>query len=218
MNRAQRGFSFIEILVVMAIISVLATMVVVVIPRITETSKQTKSQDNVKNICTFLMLRAQKKGWKALPYNGKNFTLAVVAHGDIDLRQKANLETLFSPGDVEYGLEFAEFKRFEEITKEALKADTDFHELTSYAGRRNAEKDFRITPSQEQAGTMIICDDDDGPLHHKDGIIAGYSNAAARFIEWEDLGMSRPDNPDAPDEFLGDAATGDNELQKLYGR
>ncbi len=119
MNRAsaQRGFSFIEILVVMAIISVLATMVVVVIPRITESQNQTKSADNVKSICTFLLLRAQKKGWQSLPYNGKNFTLAVVASGDIDLRQKANLETLFSPGDVEYALDlpfsFAQLERLE---------------------------------------------------------------------------------------------------------
>ena len=214
MGSRQRGFSFIEILVVMGIISVLVSMVVVLIPMVQEKSRQSKSTDNVKSMLTHMVSRRTSRGgWPR--YNGKNFVLSLVATNQIDRRNKMNLEMLFSPGDVLYKLEDVDLDRYKDITKKALKNATDFHELTSYAGRRNDERDFLITPDQESLGTIIICDDDDGPLHHPDGIVAGYSNGGARFLEWEDLDMSPPEDADNPDEFLGDA--GEGELMKLYG-
>jgi len=210
----QGGFSFIEILVVMGIISVLVSMVVVLIPMVQEKSRQTKSTDNVHSMVTLMVSRRTSRGgWPR--YSGKNFVLSLVATNQLDRRKKMNLEVLFSPGDVLYKLDDVDLDRYKDITKKALKNGTDFHELTSYAGRRNAERDFLITPDQESLSTIIICDDDDGPLHHPNGIVAGYSNGAARFLEWEDLDMSPPEDPDHPDEFLGDA--GEGELMKLYG-
>lgn len=65
-------------------------------------------------------------------------------------------------------------------------------------------------------GTIIICDDDEGALHHPGGIVAGYSNAASVFMEWEDLDMAPPEDADKPEEFLGDNAENE-ELMKMYG-
>lgn len=215
-RRRQRGFSFIEILVVMAIIGVLATMVVALVPMIQERGRRTKSQDNVRSLLLFMIDRRAGKvsgGWPR--YNGKNFVLSVVATKDLDIRRKENLELLFSPGDVEYTLEDVDMKQYEEINKTSLK-DGDFHTLTSYAGRRNGDSEYRVTPDQESMGTLLICDDDDGALHHPDGLVCGYSGGDVRYKEWEEFDMNQPD-PDMPDEFLGDAASNE-ELQKMLGR
>jgi prepilin-type N-terminal cleavage/methylation domain-containing protein len=219
-TRREAGFSFIEILVVMGIISVLVSMVVVLIPNLQERSRQTKSKDNVKNMVTMMLGRRTQKttgGWP--PYSGKNFVLSLVATRQIDIRNPQNLETLFSPGDAVFTLERTDKDRYKDVTKDALKNGTDFHELTSYAGRRNGpnDREYLITPDQEKIGTIIICDDDEGPLHHPDGIVAGYTNAAVRFLEWEELDMLPPEDADNPDEFLGDAASHPM-LQAMYGR
>jgi prepilin-type N-terminal cleavage/methylation domain-containing protein len=210
----QAGFSFIEILVVMGIISVLVSMVVVLIPTIQERSRQTKSKDNVRTMITLMIGRRSEKvsgGWPR--YSGKNFVLSLVATNQLDRRNQQNLEVLFSPGDSLYTMEDVDPDRYKDVTKSALKNDTDFHELTSYAGRRNSSNDREhvITPDDEKRGVMIICDDDDGPLHHPDGIVAGYTNGSVRFLEWEDLDIPVPEDARNPEPFLGD----DSEHEQL---
>lgn len=211
----QAGFSFIEILVVMAIIGLLAGMVAALVPWVQERARQTKSKENIKNIATFMIARRTGKvsgGWPR--YNGKNFVLSVIATKDLDIRRKENLEILFSPGDQEFILEETDTKRYEDINKKSLK-DGDFHELTSYAGRRNDETEHRITSDDESKGALIICDDDYGALHHKDGMVCAYTGGDVRFKEWEEFDMVQPD-PRQPDEFLGDAASHE-ELQHMLG-
>jgi prepilin-type N-terminal cleavage/methylation domain-containing protein len=217
-RRKQAGFSFIEILVVMGIISVLVSMVVLIIPTIQERSNQTKSKDNVKNMITMMMMRVTSKGvhgWP--PYSGKNFVLSLVARGQIDMRRSENLETLFSPGDGNYGLGLLDIKQYENVKKDALKRGDDFHNLTSYAGRRNGDKEYRITADQMKMGTLVICDDDDGAVHHPNGIVAGYSDGSVTFKEWDEWDMVKPEDPDSPEPFLGDDASND-ELMKMYGK
>src|SRR5688500_18740732 len=102
MKRRQAGFSFIEILVVMAIISVLVSMVVVVVPMIQEKTKQTKSVDNVSSMLKYYIGAdvGVAKPWP--PYNGKNFVLWLVATNKIDRRDDKAVRLLFSPGDQWY--------------------------------------------------------------------------------------------------------------------
>lgn len=211
----QAGFSFIEILVVMAIIGLLAGMVAALVPWVQENARQTKSKQNVKSLVTFMLGRRTGKvsgGWPR--YNGKNFTLSVIATKDLDIRRKENLEILFSPGDQELILDDTDLKRYEDINKKSLK-DGDFHELTSYAGRRNDESEHRINSDDESKGALIICDDDFGGLHHPDGLICGYTGGDVRFKDWEEFDMVQPD-PRNPDEFLGDAASHED-LQHMLG-
>jgi prepilin-type N-terminal cleavage/methylation domain-containing protein len=211
MNRRQAGFSFIEILVVMAIITVLVGAVVVVIPRVLESSRQTQSINNVRNMLDLMINRQVKKGWPI--YSGKNFVLSLVAYGEIDRRNKQNLEVFFSPGDRHFELQRVDPERYGEINSTSLK-NGDFHELTSYAGRRNAEKDYRITADAEARGVAIISDDDEGAVHHPSGLILGYTNRNVRLMEWEELGISPPADKDSPEPFLGDSAATD-ELRAL---
>jgi len=205
-RRRQAGFSFIEILVVMGIISVLVSMVVVVIPMMLERANRTKSADNVSSMLKFLLARASgnaRSKWP--PYNGKNFVLSAVANRDVNPENTNQLEVFFSPGDELYGLDKVDVKRYKDITLEALK-DQDHHEMTSYAGRRNQDREYLITANQISKGTVLISDDDDGPLHHSGGLIVGWSDGSARFVEWSEMGVTPPDDPDNPPGLLGDDA------------
>ena len=208
MKRSQAGFSFIEILVVMGIIVVLVGMVAVVVPRAQEASRQNTSIQRVRQMVIIMSDRNTRgDGWA--PYSGKNFVLSLVANNDLDRRNSRQLEMLFSPGDRVYTLEKATSERYEEVTAKALKSGADFHELTSYAGRRNADRDFVVTPDDEQRIVPIICDDDDGNLHHPKGLVMGFTDGSATFVEWRKLDLVPPEDKRQPDRFLGDAAETD---------
>lgn len=217
-RRRQAGFSFIEILVVMGIISVLVSMVVVVIPMITEKANQAKSTDNVSAIIKFILNRAtgSTRG-KWPPYDGKNFTLAPLAHGDVSANNLNQLEIFFSPGDTIRTLDVVDPKRFKDVTPDALKQDTNFNELTSYAGRRNKDQEHMITAKKKDMDVIIVCDDDDGALHHTKGMVVGRISSSVRFVEWADLGLSEPEDADHPPELLGDNSPSE-ELRGLWGR
>jgi len=213
-RRPQAGFSFIEIMVVMGIITVLVSMVVVVIPRINEQANRTKSKDNLKTLVTmFLDEGPAVSSWPGV--NGKAFTLWPVAAGKIDKRTIKNLEVLFSPGDANYKLVDVPEADWAEVTKNGLRDGTsNFSRFTSYAGRRNKEKEFKITSDELSKGTMVLCDDDDGPLHHGKGLVVAYSNNRTEFLEWETLGIDPPENEKDPTGLLGDGA-GNDELKQM---
>jgi prepilin-type N-terminal cleavage/methylation domain-containing protein len=206
MKRRQAGFSFIEILVVMGIISVLVSMVVVVVPMIQEKAKRTKSIDNVRTMIMYFQgaEAGLAKGWPS--FNGKNFILWLVGTNKLDKRNKQNLEVLFSPGDQHFVLESLSEKDYDPVTLAALRSEghDDFRRLTSYAGRRNKETGHELTAEDLSKGALILCDDDDGPLHHAAGMVCGYSGGTARFLEWGDLDMSKPTDTKNPEGLLGD--------------
>lgn len=209
-NRTERGFSFIEILVVMGIISVLVSMVVVIIPTIQENAAQTKSSDNVKQLSTMMLARAVKKGWKTFPYSGKNFTLAPIAHKDLEASEASNRAVFFSPNDILDG-NTAEDEVWNSITKKSLKQGAeDYSDCTSYAGRRNGEREYAITASDMKKGVIILADDDVGPLHHPAGFVAAYSNGRAAFVEWDEYGLTEPEDDRNYDPWLGENAKNDD--------
>jgi prepilin-type N-terminal cleavage/methylation domain-containing protein len=205
-KRRQAGFSFIEILVVMAIISVLVSMVVFLVPMIQEKAKKTKSTDNVNGLLKFYIAAGAgiEKAWP--PFNGKNFVLWLVATGKIDKRDDKQLRILFSPGDTKYTWDQLQtgLKEYEKVTKDRLATSSeDWLQLTSYAGRRNHDQGHTLTSDELSKGAICICDDDDGDLHHKDGLVCGYTSGQSRFVEWDDFDISKPD-PKHPEGLLGD--------------
>lgn len=206
----QAGFTFVEILVVMSIIVVLAGMTMVIVPWVQERGRQTESINNVKNLVLLLSDQAQtRRSWPG--FNGKNFTLSLVATNAVDRRRKDNLRVFFSPGDRTFVYLDTDFAKYDDITLQSLRqGGQDNRPLTSYAGRRNRETEFRITPDVESMGAVIICDDDQGNLHHPRGLIMGFTDGGSRFIEWADLDMAPPEEIEGEVEpFLGDDAAND---------
>jgi hypothetical protein len=53
---------------------------------------------------------------------------------------------------------------------------------------------------------MILCDDDDGALHHEGGLCVAYSNSRAAFVKWDELNVPEPDDSENPEGLLGDSA------------
>lgn len=202
----EAGFSFIEILVVMGIISVLVSMVVVVVPFIREKGKRTKSIDNVRTMILYYTGGGAglERSWPK--YNGKDFILWLVATNKISKGDDKQLEILFSPGDEYLTFEGAGGKAaYKDIVLVSLgSSNQNNQKLTSYAGRRNKEREHILSAAEQQNNAIIICDDDDGDLHHKDGLVCGYVGGAARFMEWSDLHMDPPADPKEPKGILGD--------------
>jgi len=208
MRRSQLGVLLIEVLVVVGTVVVLLGAVATTVPRAQEKARRIESINNVRSMAILLSERSIRKSFP--PYDGKNFVLSLVAYRIVDIRNPENLQIFFSPGDVLYTLDRATPERFKEVTPQALRAESDFHELTSYAGRRNADRDYLITVDRLKMVVPMICDDDDGPLHHLDGLVMGYTDGSAKFVEWQDLGIPRPEEPDDPEPFLGDEAWTDS--------
>lgn len=202
-RRSQAGFSFIEILVVMSIIVVLVGMVTVIVPRAQEQARRTESLNNVRNMVQALSSESLTKNWP--PYSGKNFTLSLIPRGIVDIRNPDNIEIFFSPGDRIFTFDKVGPDPYKEVTAKALRDGADFHNLTSYAGRMNADDDYVITAGDEQMVSPIISDDDEGALHHPQGMVIGYTNGTAKFVEWGDIGMAAPDEK-SPEPFLGEQA------------
>jgi prepilin-type N-terminal cleavage/methylation domain-containing protein len=203
----QGGFSFIEILVVLSIIAVLASMVVVAVPMIRERSKRTKSTDNVRSMLLLFTSAGVGIERKWPKFNGKDFVLWLVATNQISKNDAKALEVLFSPGDED--LAFPGQAPYKEFNLPQLGTSNQNNlKLTSYAGRRNAEKEHVLSAAAQQDNAMCICDDDEGSLHHKNGLICGYVGGGARFVEWSDLNMSPPD-PTEPGNVLGDNSPND---------
>lgn len=202
----QRGFSFIEILVVMGIMTLLATMVVVLIPIIRERANQAKSKDNVTSLVSMLLVISTEKGGYPA-YGGKCFTLSPIAYGVLNPDAPGACEVFFSPGDDYLKLDRVGREKFRDINKQMLKNNADVREYTSYAGRRNGDKGCVMAGADtSEQGTLMLCDDDDGPLHHASGLVVGFRDGKVVLKDWEELGMPKPKDVRDFEPFLGDSA------------
>ncbi|MHC4407832.1 MAG: type II secretion system protein [Planctomycetota bacterium] len=96
MDMKQKGFTLIEILVVVTIIGVLAGLVVVLIPRGQEKANIAECTNNQKQLAqTLISLDSTKFPDK---YAGVNLLLYLFKAGHIDMAEE-NLQLLFCPGD-----------------------------------------------------------------------------------------------------------------------
>jgi len=149
-----------------------------------------KSKDNIRTMLTLLISRRIGRvsgGYP--PYSGKAFVLSLVVTRQLDLRKKANLEILFSPADKRHALAKVDFARYQDVTKDSLKKGTSVvTDLTSYAGRRNAEPEHLVTSDQEKVGTPLIAD-----LHFPDMAIVGFSDGSVRVMDRKELGLGPKD-------------------------
>lgn len=152
-----------------------------------EHERQVKlSRDHILTIVTLLIVRRVEEDWK--PYNGKNFVLSLVACNDLDRRDPRNLGILFSPADKRLSLASTDLERYKAVSQQTLREAGAFSALTSYAGRRNAERDFAITPKMEKVGAPLVAD-----VSFPDIAIVGSSDGSVRIMDRAALGLDPKD-------------------------
>jgi len=160
------------------------------VAKMQDRAHKARAKDNIRTLVTLMLARRTQSvrgGWP--PFGGKSFVLSVVAYGDLDARKPGDTAILFSPNVPESARAPAE--AYKEVTVGALKEGRDWSKLllTTYAGRRNDERDHLITPDQERIGAILVAD-----LSFDDVVIAGYSNGVVKELTRADLGLG-PDDP-----------------------
>jgi prepilin-type N-terminal cleavage/methylation domain-containing protein len=172
MNGKQKGFTLIEILVVVTIIGVLAGLVVVLIPKSQEKMQIAECQDHQRQICALLII-ADDKAWQM---SGPNIPLYFVKKADIT---GSNLRLLFCPGDVQN--ENLEKAGGEEAYKNLDLKSQQYDHLTSYAGRDQANTACAVKKGTTSPEVML-CDDSEDH-HNKKGFVCGYNDGSAKWLD-----------------------------------
>jgi len=174
MDRKQKFFTLIEILVVVTIIGVLAGLVVVLIPRGQEKANQTECMNNQGNLVkTLISLDGTKFPSK---YAGVNLLLYLYKAKHIEIADD-NLKLLFCPGDEkdDYGRSGGT-KAYEEVE---LDKSGEYGGLSSYAARDQSNAECAAIKSSTKPQAMIADDSED---HHLGkGFIVAYSNGSVKF-------------------------------------
>ena len=173
MHRTQKGFTLIEILVVVTIIGVLAGLVVVLIPKGREKANIADCTNNVKQITGLLI---GTKGSRFPNYGGVNLLIYLNKNGD--LPDEGKLRLLFCPGD--------EFDTWDRVSVQAYKdADLskkgEYGELSSYAGRDQTDR--ACTASKSSSKTQALLADDSEDHHNNKGFVIGYNDSSAKYRE-----------------------------------
>lgn len=171
MNGKQKGFTLIEILVVVTIIGVLAGLVVVLIPKGQFEAKKTECMNNIRNIVQLMVA----SGDYPKKYGGANLVLHLVPKGELEGEE--HLKTLFCPGDPD--------ETYEEAGKEEAYNSLDmskrgeYGHLTSYAGRDQTNKNCRAMTGSTKM-LALVCDDSENH-HDGKGFVVGFTGGSVKF-------------------------------------
>jgi prepilin-type N-terminal cleavage/methylation domain-containing protein len=188
-RRDERGFTLVEILVVITIIAALISIVAAVIPQAQQANRKLQCANNLKNIGGMLMERTSSN--KGLGTRGGAAMLLNMYK--LNLIRKGDERVFLCPGDViirGQNIDDPEFKkRYDTIDLDHVDPLT-----CSYAGRNR--KLYRIDPgSKEKQAYACDCQGDDGrSSHHKGGLNVLYDDNSVVFMDHEALGL-QPDDP-----------------------
>ncbi len=182
--RAERGFTLVEILVVITIIAALISIVAAVIPRAAAANRKVQCSSNLRNIGGVLMERAVSKGLGTRGGSAmllQAYTLGLIRKGD---------ERVFlCPGDIiirGQSLDDAEFrKRYETLTPASL--DKVDPLLTSFAGRNRKLHPLRPDAREKQGWGCDCQGDDQRTGHHQGGLNILYDDGSVLFVDHEAL-------------------------------
>ena len=185
---SERGFTLVEILVVITIIAALIGIVAAVIPQAQQANRKLQCANNLKNIGGMLSERITSKGLGTR--GGAAMLLQTYKLGMI---RKGDERVFLCPGDViirGQNIDDADFKkRYDSI-------DLDHIDplICSYAGRNR--KLYKFQPdSREKQAWGCDCQGDDGRSgHHKGGLNVLYDDSSVVFMDHEALGL-QPEDP-----------------------
>ena len=184
MDGKQRGFTLIEILVVVTIIGVLAGLVVVLIPKGQFEAQKTECMSNIRNMVGLLEF-----GPKYPEKAGPNLILYLVKKGEIEGVDRLGL--LFCPGDVNETLNKAGgVEAYEDLD---LGKRGEYGHLTSYAGRDQLNK--LCAAKKGSSKTFVLICDDSEDHHDGKGYVIGLNGGAAKWrdkIDDWDMDLKKP--------------------------
>ena len=166
----RRGYTLIEILVVISIIATLSGLTVHIVKTGQFEAKKLECQNNVRQLLSIIELG---EGARFPHHNGSAVLHYFVLRGD--LQGEDDLETLFCPGDLDASLRQA--GGVEGLR--ALRQGDSFDHATSYAVRGFAEKGCRV--SKGARGSVVLIADDSDDHHDGRGIIVGLSGGAVKW-------------------------------------
>lgn len=184
MRRKSRGFTLIEIMVVIAIIAGLIGTVAIIVPQMQEKQKRFQCANNLSQLGgIFVTDRTEKPGKPK--YDGSALFLSWRIKG---AKIKQGQESvLICPGD--QGISAADTPearaRYDDVNLKDIPND-----LCSYAVR-----DFTSFPiPAESPKQQIIACDRNGPdgktMHHKGGLNIVFDDGSTNFFERDNLGVS----------------------------
>lgn len=173
MDRKQKGFTLIEILVVVTIIGVLAGLVVVLIPKGQQRAQIAECTNNQKQLVqTLISLDGTKFPKK---YAGVNLLLYLYKAKHLAMAED-NLKLLFCPGDEKDAWETSGgLQAYEEVD---LEKAGEYGVLSSYAARNQADRECAAIKSSTKPQAMIADDSED---HHREGFVVAYSTGAVKY-------------------------------------
>ena len=184
----ERGFTLVEILVVITIIAALISIVAAVIPKAAAANRKVQCANNLKNIGSILQERAVSKG---LGTRGGSAMLLQTYTLGLGIR-KGDEKVFLCPGDIltrGQNLDDPEFKkRYDTI--DLNKIDTL---LISYAGRNRKLHPLRPDKNEKQ-GWAVDCQGENGQIgHHQGGLNILYDDSSVVFLDTEALGIGVED-------------------------
>jgi len=157
----QKGFTLIEILVVVTIIGVLAGLVVVLIPKSQFEQAKLGCTNNVRNLVGLLQQTATANS-KYPNESGPNMLLYYVVRRDgLDPDSEDRLNLLFCPADAQEDLDKAGGK---EAFKKLDLSKRDYGALTSYAVNDQENGSCAVKPTGPD---KVLLADDDEPYGYR---------------------------------------------------
>jgi len=183
MDGKQKGFTLIEILVVVTIIGVLAGLVVVLIPKGQAEAAKAECTSNVKNLVG-LMVPLDKYP----DYSGPNMLLYFVIKGDIN-KDRDKLKVLFCPGDTTGWGGSGGVEAYKDLDLKKR----DYDRLTSYAGRDQTNRACAVRKG-DSSTQVLVCDEDE-QYHGGKGLVVGLNDGSAKWrdkVDYYSMAIEKP--------------------------
>ncbi len=202
MRNRTRGFTLIEILVVITIIAALAGAVMVLVPKIQEQQEKASCAGHLSQFGALYQTETLERGGGRPRHNGVAYFLHF-RHGAKRAIAKGQEEIFTCPGDSTVVIPKTDEERsaYDDVD---LKDPSE--DLCSYVVR-----DFKGSPIGAEDGELqaIAADrqtTDHRTAHHKGGLNVLFQDTSVKFLDREALGLSGDDDivvgPDAANDML----------------
>jgi len=184
---AQRGFTLVEILVVITIIAALISIVAAVIPKAAAANRKVQCANNLHNIGAMLVERQTAKGLGTR--GGSAMLLQVYTLGMI---RKGDERVFLCPGDPrQQNMDDPDFRaKYDHIDLNAIDPD-----IISFAGRNRKFKQISLASNRKEAYAVDCQGGDNVSEHHQNGVNCLYDDGSVVFLDREALGIAGTEEP-----------------------